>query len=572
MPLTEVDLRRFARNYRAVTKLPQSPGSLATLGTMTEPQSHQSQSSEQSQSPETLRELQVANRALGARNQKLADLLRASRAKLEEVNGRLEQMGEPPSTYGTLLELNPQGQTAEVFTANRRMRLPVSPMVNRATLQPGATVRLGEGQVVVEATGFNDSGDIAQVVEIVGEDRLIVADKVGEESVVRVASALARSIAAKEVSTGDSVIVDRRAGWAFEAVPRTEVSSLVLEEVPDVQYSDIGGLAAQIEQIKDAVELPFLHPEVYTQYGLRPPKGVLLYGPPGNGKTLIAKAVANSLAQHMTDGDSSYFLNVKGPELLNKFVGETERQIRQIFDQARRAASSGRPVIVFFDEMEALFRTRGTGVSSDMESTVVPQLLAELDGVEGVENVIIIGASNREELIDPAILRPGRLDVKIRVARPDQKAAVDILSKHLTSSIPFDAQLVAEQGSAAGAAEFLRERIAAKLFERSDKHRYVTLHFADGGSRDLYWGDFVSGAMLANIVDRAKTAAIKDALRGSSGDFGGEFPGGMAARHVDVAVETEIEHNEDLPDTTNPAEWARIFGISARRVVDITVA
>ena len=539
---------------------------------MTEPQSHQSQSSEQSQSPETLRELQVANRALGARNQKLADLLRASRAKLEEINGRLEQMGEPPSTYGTLLELNPQGQTAEVFTANRRMRLPVSPMVNRATLQPGATVRLGEGQVVVEATGFNNSGDIAQVVEIVGEDRLIVADKVGEESVVRAASALARDIAAKEVSTGDSVIVDRRAGWAFEAVSRTEVSSLVLEEVPDVQYSDIGGLAAQIEQIKDAVELPFLHPEVYTQYGLRPPKGVLLYGPPGNGKTLIAKAVANSLAQHMTDGDSSYFLNVKGPELLNKFVGETERQIRQIFDQARRAASSGRPVIVFFDEMEALFRTRGTGVSSDMESTVVPQLLAELDGVEGVENVIIIGASNREELIDPAILRPGRLDVKIRVARPDQKAAVDILSKHLTSSIPFDAQLVAEQGSTAGAAEFLRERIAAKLFERSDKHRYVTLHFADGGSRDLYWGDFVSGAMLANIVDRAKTAAIKDALRGSSGEFPGEFPGGMAARHVDAAVEAEIEHNEDLPDTTNPAEWARIFGVSARRVVDITVA
>lgn len=534
---------------------------LARLGTMTEPQSHQSQP------PETLRELQIANRALGARNQKLADMLRASRAKLEEMNGRLEKMSEPPSTYGTLLQLNPQGHTAEVFTANRRMRLPVSPLVNRATLQPGVMVRLGEGQVVVEATGAYDSGDIAQVVEIVGDDRLIVADKVGEESVVRAASAVARDIAADEVSTGDSVIVDRRAGWAFEAIPRQEVSSLVLEEVPDVKYSDIGGLSTQIEQIQDAVELPFLHPEVYLQYGLRPPKGVLLYGPPGNGKTLIAKAVANSLAQHMTEGDSSYFLNVKGPELLNKFVGETERQIRQIFEQARRAASSGRPVIVFFDEMEALFRTRGTGVSSDMESTVVPQLLAELDGVEGVENVIVIGASNREELIDPAILRPGRLDVKIRVARPDQAAAVDILSKHLTAAIPFDAELVAEHGSANGAAAYLRERIASKLFERSDQHRYVTLHFADGGSRDLYWGDFVSGAMLANIVDRAKTAAIKEVLRNPHGTGGG-----MAAHHVDAAVEAEIAHNEDLPDTTNPAEWARIFGVSSRRVVDITVA
>lgn len=529
---------------------------------MTEPQS------QQSQSPETLRELQIANRALGARNQKLADMLRASRAKLEEMNGRLEKMAEPPSTYGTLLELNPQGHTAEVFTANRRMRLPVSPLVNKSTLQPGTTVRLGEGQVVVEAAGFSDSGDIAQVVEVVGKDRLIVADKVGEESVVKAASALAREIAAQDISTGDSVIVDRRAGWAFEAVQRTEISSLVLEEVPDVRYSDIGGLSTQIEQIKDAVELPFLHPEVYTQYGLRPPKGVLLYGPPGNGKTLIAKAVANSLAQHMTEGDTSYFLNVKGPELLNKFVGETERQIRQIFDQARRAASSGRPVIVFFDEMEALFRTRGTGVSSDMESTVVPQLLAELDGVEGVENVIIIGASNREELIDPAILRPGRLDVKIRVARPDQVAAVDILSKHLTASIPFDAALIAEHGSAAGAAAFLRERIAERLFERSESHRYVTLHFADGGSRELYWGDFASGAMLANIVDRAKTAAIKDALRGQPGTTD---HGGMSIRHVDAAVEAEIEHNEDLPDTTNPAEWARIYGVSSRRVVDITV-
>ncbi|RAV31500.1 proteasome ATPase [Corynebacterium heidelbergense] len=512
-----------------------------------------------SSGPQSLRELQQANRTLGARNARLVDLLSASRQKLDELNQRLQALSEPPSTYGTLLAVNPKGWTAEVFTAGRRMRLAVSPLVDRAALHPGSTVRLGEGQQVVEVTGVEDSGDVAAVIETLGE-RLIVADKLGEETVVRAAGDLREAVLAREITAGDSVIVDRRSGWAFEAIARSEVTSLVLEEVPDVSYADIGGLERQIEQIRDAVELPFLHPEVYRAYGLRPPKGVLLYGPPGNGKTLIAKAVANSLAQKMGSGDDSsaesYFLNVKGPELLNKFVGETERQIRQIFERARRIASSGKPVIVFFDEMEAIFRTRGTGVSSDIESTVVPQLLSEIDGVEGLENVIVIGASNREELIDPAILRPGRLDVKIRVERPDREAALDILAKHLTDDIPL-----------ADSAESLRARIVDDLFADDATHRYVTLHFVDGSTQDLYWSDFVSGAMLSNIVDRAKTLAIKDSLRDANSPTGG----GISAEHVDAAVAAEVRDNEDLPDTTNPAEWARVSGHSGRRVVDISV-
>lgn len=571
--------------------------------------------------PTTIRELEQANRTLGARNAKLSELLSASRTKLAELSERLDALSEPPSTYGTLLELNPRGRTAEVFTAGRRMRLAVSPTVEQSRLQPGATVRLGEGQQVVEVTGFEDSGEIATVVELVGE-RLIVADKVGEESLVKAAGQLRAAIARRHVATGDSVIVDRRSGWAFEAVPRCEVTSLVLEEVPDVTYADIGGLGEQIEQIRDAVELPFLHPEVYRAYGLRPPKGVLLYGPPGNGKTLIAKAVAHSLAESLArrrasegsasarsaegaqglqasgpaegvppthrqadaDGDPgspadaaestpapSYFLNVKGPELLNKYVGETERQIRQIFERARRIASSGTPVIVFFDEMEAIFRTRGTGLSSDMESTVVPQLLAEIDGVEGLENVIVIGASNREELIDPALLRPGRLDVKIRVARPDRAAAKDILGKYLTPAIPIDPELVAAAGSVESAVEQLRERVVGSLFARDESRRYITLHFADGSTRDLYWADFVSGAMLSNIVDRAKTMAIKDAL-GRARMQDGQVTGGIGHAHVDAAVAAEVRDNEDLPDTTNPAEWARVSGHTGRRVVEITVA
>lgn len=519
---------------------------------------------------ETYTELRVANRTLGARNAKLVSMLQASRNKLEEINGRLEALGEPPSTYGTLLEVGKKATEAEVFTSNRRMRVPVSPFVDFASMIPGATVRLAEGQQVVEVTGFADSGDVAQVVEVVGE-RVIVADKIGEESVVKAAGPLRDSLQAGEINTGDSVIVDRRSGWAFEAVTRSEVSSLVLEEVPDVSYADIGGLTSQIEQIRDAVELPFLHPEIYAEYGLRPPKGVLLYGPPGNGKTLIAKAVANSLAQQLSTEDSqgratSYFLNIKGPELLNKFVGETERQIRQIFEQARKVASSGKPVIVFFDEMEAIFRTRGTGVSSDMESTVVPQLLAELDGVESVGNVIVIGASNREELIDPAVLRPGRLDVKIRVERPDAQGSVDILSKYLTSQIPLNSELVAAEGSSEAAAAKLRQVIVEQIFSRDESKRYVTMHFGDGTTQDLYWSDFVSGAMLANIVDRAKTAAIKDALK-----HGVEKPSGLSLNHVETAVREEARDNEDLPDTTNPSEWARIYGHTSKRVVDITV-
>lgn len=520
-----------------------------------------------------MRELQLANRTLGARNAKLVSMLKASRDKLEEINARLEEMAAPPSTYGTLLSVGAKGSDAEVFTSNRRMRVAVSPLVDRAAMVPGCTVRLAEGLQVVEVTGYEDSGDIAQVVEIVGE-RIIIADKMGEETVVKAAGKLRESVIARDITPGDSVIVDRRSGWAFEAVPRTEVTSLVLEEVPDVSYEDIGGLSRQIEQIRDAVELPFLHPEIYEEYGLRPPKGVLLYGPPGNGKTLIAKAVANSLAHQMGSAGSqrkatSYFLNIKGPELLNKFVGETERQIRQIFEQARRVASSGKPVIVFFDEMEAIFRTRGTGVSSDMESTVVPQLLAELDGVESVENVIVIGASNREELIDPAVLRPGRLDVKIRVERPNAAGAAEILGKYLHGSLPLHPKLVAQHGgSADAAAQFLCEHIVAQIFEKAEHKRYVSLHFSDGTSQDLYWSDFVSGAMLANIVDRAKTSAIKDALKHHTQ---GDAASGLTLAHVDQAVAEEVRDNEDLPDTTNPAEWARIYGHTFKRVVDITV-
>lgn len=495
-----------------------------------------------------LRRQQKTADDLSARNAKLAELLKASRNKLMVLNEQIEDLATPPSTYGTFLEFSSDKKTAEVFTASRKMRLQISPLVNKSLLVPGVQVRLGEASHVVEVCDFDSTGSLATLVEMIGTNRALVADYNGEEHIVRLAAPLLETFC-RQPRAGDTLLVDSRAGYAYEVIPKTEVSKLALEEVPDVTYADIGGLDDQIEQIHDAVELPFAHPELYRAYDLHPPKGVLLYGPPGCGKTLIAKAVAHSLAQRIGEGNQSYFINVKGPELLNKYVGETERRIRLIFERARELAEEGRPVIIFFDEMESIFRTRGSGVSSDMETTVVPQLLTELDGVESLSNVIVIGATNREGLIDPAILRPGRLDVKIRVQRPGKKAAQDIFFRHLTKDIPVT-EPVAD----------LIHTTVNYLF--ADKP-YVELTLIDGTTEILHYRDFVSGAMIANIVDRAKKYAIKEHIAGHGR--------GIAAAHLLAAVDAENRESEDLPNTANPDEWSRITGRQGIRVAHARV-
>jgi len=503
--------------------------------------------------------------ALTAQNERLAQTLRESRDQIITLKEEVDRLAQPPAGFGTFLSRN-EDDSIDVFTGGRKLRVNVSPSVDLDELQRGQEVMLNEALNVVAALEFEKVGEVVMLKEFLADgDRVLIIANADEERVVRIAEPL-RDV---PLRAGDSLLLDARSGYVYERVPKSEVEELVLEEVPDIDYSKIGGLIKQIEQIRDAIELPYLHPDMFLEHELKPPKGILLYGPPGCGKTLIAKAVANSLAKKVaakTGGEGaagkSYFLNIKGPELLNKYVGETERHIRLVFQRAREKASGGTPVIVFFDEMDSLFRTRGSGVSSDVENTIVPQLLSEIDGVEGLENVIVIGASNREDMIDPAILRPGRLDVKIKIERPDAESARDIFSKYLTANLPLHAEDLLEfAGDRDACVAGMIRATVERMYTETEENRFLEVTYANGDKEVLYFKDFNSGAMIQNIVDRAKKMAIKDLL-----DSGQK---GIRVNHMLQACVDEFKENEDLPNTTNPDDWARISGKKGERIVFI---
>jgi proteasome-associated ATPase len=511
---------------------------------------------------ERLSEAQSSLSGVTSQNERLASTLKEARDQIVALKEEVDRLAQPPSGYGYYIGTHEDG-TVDIFTGGRKLRVSVSPALDIDDLRRGQEVMLNEAMNVVEALNFERQGDVVILKEVLeGGDRALVTGHTDEEKIVMLADTLLGGV----LRPGDSLLVESRSGYAYERIPKSEVEDLVLEEVPDIDYEDIGGLRDQIDAIRDAVELPFLHKDLFIEHQLRPPKGILLYGPPGCGKTLIAKAVANSLAKKVKAAGKgegrSYFLNIKGPELLNKYVGETERHIRLVFQRAREKASEGTPVIVFFDEMDSIFRTRGSGVSSDVENTIVPQMLSEIDGVEGLENVIVIGASNREDMIDPAILRPGRLDVKIKIERPDAEAARDIFSKYVVPELPLHADDLAEHGGSTEATiHAMIQRTVERMYTESEDNRFLEVTYANGDKEVLYFKDFNSGAMIENIVARAKKMAIKDFLE--SGNKG------IRVNHLLTACVDEFKENEDLPNTTNPDDWARISGKKGERIVYI---
>lgn len=495
-----------------------------------------------------------------SQNDRLSAALQETREQLAMLRQEVEKLTGPPNAFGVVDQVNPDG-TLDVLTGGRKLRVAVDPSIEAKELERGQEILLNEAMNVVDVRAFEPSGEVTTVKEVLSDGRVVIVGPADDERVVGVAGPMEQV----PLRVGDAVRLDPRTGFIQERMERPEVGELVLEEVPDITYSQIGGLANQIETIRDAVELPFLHKLLFEEYRLSAPKGVLLYGPPGCGKTLIAKAVANSLARAVaaqtgSDDARSYFLNVKGPELLNKYVGETERQIRLIFARAKEKSDEGVPVIVFFDEMDSLFRTRGSGVSSDVESTVVPQLLSELDGVETLKNVIVIGASNREDLIDPAILRPGRLDVKIKIERPDARAAREILRVYLPFDLPYNPEeLAAVGGDHAALVESLIDRVVESMYAPVPENRFLEVTYANGDKETLYFRDFASGAMIENVVRRAKKGAIKREIGGGKR--------GLTADDLQEAVRQEFREHEDLPNTTNPDDWARISGKKGERIV-----
>jgi len=507
---------------------------------------------------ETAAELESAR----SNNDRLVTTLGEARDQLIALKEEVDKLSQPPCTYGVFIEAFPDDGTADVFSNGRKMRVNLSPDVEVPELRRGQEVMLNESLNVIGALSFEIQGEVVILKEVFEDGkRALVIGRTDEERVVE----LAEPLLTQKIRAGDSLLLDSKSGHVLERLPKPEVEELILEEVPDISYEDIGGLADQLEEIRDAVELPYLHADLFREHDLEPPKGILLYGPPGCGKTLVAKAVANSLAKKVAErtgtAHRSYFLNIKGPELLNKYVGETERQIRLIFQRAKEKSDEGVPVIVFFDEMDSLFRTRGSGISSDIESTIVPQLLAEIDGVESLKNVIVVGASNREDLIDPAILRPGRLDVKIKIERPDEKAAKDIFAKYLVTTLPISKDEIKRHGTAAAAVSTIIDATVDAMYSVSDANRFLEVTYANGDKEVLYFKDFSSGAMIENIVRRAKKMAIKRHIAGGTKGVGGD--------DLLNAIHQEYRENEDLPNTTNPDDWAKISGKKGERIVYI---
>jgi proteasome-associated ATPase len=494
-------------------------------------------------------------------NEQLVSTLQEAKAQIEALRKEVDKLTAPPSTFAVFYNTNEDG-TVNVSLGGRKLRVNLHPSIQPESLKKGQEVIVNEGLNVIEARGYDPQGEIVHLKQLLDDGRAVVSLHLDDARVVEVSDALKQ----QDLSVGDHLLFEPRSGYLIEKLPKGEMEELVIEEVPDISYDQIGGLAKELEQVKDAVELPFLYPELFAEHRLSPPKGLLLYGPPGCGKTLIAKAVANSIAKklgHLKGKEvRSYFLHIKGPELLNKYVGESERQIREVFAKAKEKASHGNPVIVFFDEMDALFRTRGTGISSDIESTIVPQFLSEIDGVESLRDVIVIGASNRQDLIDPAVLRPGRLDIKIKIPRPDKQSAKDILGKYLVSDLPLaESEMAQHDYDRKAFVQHLIETTIEAMYALTEENQFLEVTYANGEKETVYFKDFASGALIESVVSRAKKLAIKRAISGEDK--------GLKSDDFLRGIREEFKEQEDLPNTTHPDDWAKIAGKKGEKIVHV---
>ncbi len=494
-------------------------------------------------------------------NERLVNTLHDAKQQIELLKEEVDKLCAPPNNYGIFNRTNKDG-TAEIVVDGRPMRVNVHPDVDPFQFEEGQFVVLNEAFNIIEASGYVARGEIASIVDFIADNRAIVLGHTDDERVITLAEPLRH----EKLKVGDHILFDPRTNYGFEKLPKSSVEEVMLEEIPDITYEDIGGLDDQIEILRDSIELPYIYPDIFAEHKLTPPKGILLYGPPGCGKTLIAKAVANSLAksikQRTGKETTPYFLNVKGPELLNKYVGETEHKLREVFKKAREKASEDVPVVIFFDEMDSLFRMRGSGISSDMEATVVAQFLSEIDGVESLTNVIVIGASNRQDLIDPAVLRPGRLDLKIKVNRPDADAAREIFSKYLTPDLPFHPSALAKYGDdLQDVVDGMIKDTIQRMYERTEENKFLEVTYAKGEREIFYFKDFASGAMIENIIARSKKRAVKRLIEHQER--------GIKFEDIIESVNDEFKENEDLPNTTNPDDWARISGRKGERIINV---
>ena len=486
-----------------------------------------------------------------------------ARKTIVELEGALEKVTAPANRIATYLGAPNEG-IAYISIGGSDYYTNVDPRVDIGSLKVGTRVLVNEAYAVVGDLGYSPSGPVSKVIDILSDGRLRVGQEHGLQAVVLERSSTLREVPLK---VGEDIRIDPSYKVALERLTTPETKDYYLEDVPELPWNKIGGQQEAIQAIKDTIEMPALHPELFKRYQYSTPKGFLLYGPPGCGKTLIGKATAYNLVRQLNEesgeGLKECFMHVKGPEILNMWLGESERIVREIFARAREKRKEGFLPVVFIDEAESVLGTRRAIRSHNIANTVVPMFCSEMDGIESLQDVILILASNRPDLIDPAILRPGRIDRKIKVKRPDKAAALDIFGIYMTTELPVHPEaLDAHQGDAAAAVRAMLERANEELFAHREDTAFLEVTLRSGRRDILHRGDLASGAIIASIVQRAKESAIKRAI--ATG-----VEGGISAEDLTEAVVTEYGENEIFPPTDNAEDWLKLLDYDPENVAKV---